>query len=139
MCTDISFMIAHLCFFWKKNHKEMLLKRFKSKIEKIPRGNQGEKSGKTSNFEKNCLNNRSISKSPKNETEPGVRKGKPSLLSCHTRCECSILTTRNSVKNKLSIKVMKVVESLICWEVTVTGQGSECHLTFGREIYTSYC
>ena len=28
-------------------------------------------------------------------------------------------TTRNSVKVKVGIKVMKFVESLICWEVTV--------------------
>ena len=34
---------------------------------------------------------------------------------------------------KLGIKVMKVVESLIGWEVTVV-QGSECHLTFVRGI-----
>ena len=40
-------------------------------------------------------------------------------------------TTRNSVKVKVGIKVMKLVESLIGWEVTV-GQGSECHLTFVR-------
>ena len=67
---------------------------------------------------------------PKRGTEPGVRKGKRSLLACHTRCKCSMETTRNSVKVKLGIKVMKSVESLIGWEVTVTGQGSECHLTF---------
>ena len=41
-------------------------------------------------------------------------------------------TTRNSVKVKLSIKVMKLLESLISWVVTITGQGSECHLTFVR-------
>ena len=40
-------------------------------------------------------------------------------------------TTRNSVKVKVGIKVMKLVDSLIGWEVTV-GQGSECHLTFVR-------
>ena len=40
-------------------------------------------------------------------------------------------TTHNSVKVKLGIKVMKLVESLIGSEVTV-GQGSECHLTFVR-------
>ena len=34
---------------------------------------------------------------------------------------------------KLGIKVMKLVESLIGWEVTV-GQGSECHSTFVRGI-----
>ena len=38
-----------------------------------------------------------------------------------------------SVKVKLGIKVIKLVESLIGWEVTV-GQGSECHLTFVRGI-----
>ena len=28
-------------------------------------------------------------------TEPGVRKGKCSLLACHTRCKCSMETTHN--------------------------------------------
>ena len=66
-------------------------------------------------------------------TEPGVRKGKRSLPACHTRCQCSIENTRNPVKVKLGIKVMKLVEILIGWEVTVIGQGSECHLTFVKE------
>ena len=64
-------------------------------------------------------------------TEPGVRKGKRSLLACHTRCKCSVETTRNSVKVKLGIKFMKLVEILISLEVIV-GQESECHLTFER-------
>ena len=59
---------------------------------------------------------------------PGVRKDKRSMLACHTRCKCSMETTHNSMKVKLGIKVMQLVESLIGWEVTV-GQGSECHLT----------
>ena len=42
-------------------------------------------------------------------------------------------TTHNSVKVKLGIKVMKLVEILIGWEVNV-GQGSECHLTFVRGL-----
>ena len=70
---------------------------------------------------------------PKRGTEPGVRKGKLSLLARNTRCKCSMETTHNSVKFKLGIKVMKSLESLIGWEVTV-GQGSECHLTFVREL-----
>ena len=68
---------------------------------------------------------------PKRGTEPGVRKGKRSLLASHTRCKCSMETTHNSVKIKLGIKVMKWWKVLIGWEVTV-GQGSECHLTFVR-------
>ena len=36
-----------------------------------------------------------------------------------------------SVKVKLGIKVMKLVESLISWEIAV-GKGLECHLTFVR-------
>ena len=48
-------------------------------------------------------------------------------------CNCSMETTHNSVKVKLGIKVMKLVESLIGREVTV-GQGSECHLTFVRGL-----
>ena len=51
--------------------------------------------------------------SPKWGTEPGVRKGKRSLLACHTRCLCPMEITRNSVKVKVGIKVMKLVESLI--------------------------
>ena len=69
---------------------------------------------------------------PKWGTEPGVRKGKRSLLACHTRFKCSIEPPRNSMKVKLGIKVMKSMKSLIGWEVTVTGQGLECHLTFVR-------
>ena len=70
---------------------------------------------------------------PKWGTEPGVQKGKRSLLASHTRCKCSMETTHNSVKVKLGLKVMKLVESLIGREVTV-GQGSECHLTFVRGL-----
>ena len=51
--------------------------------------------------------------SPKRGTEPGVRKGKCSLLACHTRCKCSMETTHNSVKVKLGIKVMKLVGNFI--------------------------
>ena len=51
-----------------------------------------------------------------------TRKGKRSLLACHTRCKCSLETTPNSVKVKLGIKVMEFVDSLIGWEVTA-GQG----------------
>ena len=36
--------------------------------------------------------------------EPGVRKGKHSLLACHTCCKCSMETTRNSVKVKLILR-----------------------------------
>ena len=64
-------------------------------------------------------------------TEPGVKKRKRSLLAYHTRCKCSVETTHDSLKVKVGIKVMKLLESLFGWEVTV-GQGSECHLTFVR-------
>ena len=40
--------------------------------------------------------------------EPGVWKGKRSVLVCHTRCKCSMETTHNSVKVKLVIKVIKI-------------------------------
>ena len=46
--------------------------------------------------------------------------------------QCSMETTRNLVKVKLGIKVIKLVKSLIGMEVTVGGRGSECHLTFVR-------
>ena len=64
-----------------------------------------EKIGK---FGKTGLTNWSISKSQKRGTEPGVRKGKRSLLASQTRCKCSMETTRNSVNVKPGIKVMKI-------------------------------
>ena len=54
------------------------------------------------------------------------------ILACHTHCKCSLETTRYSVKVKLGIRVMKLMESLIGLVVTIIGQGSECHLTFVR-------
>ena len=64
-------------------------------------------------------------------------KGKCSLLACSTRCKCSVETTRNSVKVKLGIKVMKFGKSLIGREFTVTDRGSECHLPI-RDRETSH-
>ena len=51
----------------------------------------------------------------KRGTEPGVQKGKRTLIACHTRCKCSMETTHNSMKVKLGIKVIKLMESLIGW------------------------
>ena len=84
---------------------------------------------KTREFGITGLSTWGISKSQKG-TEPGVQKGKRSLLSCHTCCECSMKTSRNSVKVTLGIQAMKLVKSLIGWEVTVTGRESECHLSY---------
>ena len=101
-----------------------------SKIEKVPRGIQGEKSREGTAIAGKLVSTIGTQASPNRGTEPGVWKGKSSLLACHTCCKCSLETTRNSVKVKIAIKVMKLMESLIGWEVTVTGQGSECHLMF---------
>ena len=87
---------------------------------------------KTRQFRENWSQQLEHKKVPKRGTEPGVRKGKPSLLACHYRCKCSSETTRNSVKVKRGVSVMILVESQIGWEVTVTSQGSEFHLTFVR-------
>ena len=67
---------------------------------------------------------------PKRGSEPRVRKGKRFLLASHTRCKCSMETTHNSVKAKLGIKVMKLVESLIGWEVTVGQQRQGVRMSF---------
>ena len=79
---------------------------------------------------KTGLDNQSICKPPKRDGTrcPG---GKRFMLACHTCCKCSTETTRNLVKFKLGIKVMKYVKSLL--EVTVTGQGSEYHLIFVKK------
>ena len=42
---------------------------------------------------------------------------------------------RYSAKVKLGIKAMTMVESLIDWEVIVTDQESECHLTLVRGYF----
>ena len=102
-----------------------------SKIEKVPTGIQGEKSSKDMASSRNLVSTIGAQASPKRETEPCVRKDKRSLLACNTRCKCSIESTHNSVKAKLGIKVIKLVESLIGWKVTV-GQVLECNLAVVR-------
>ena len=51
---------------------------------------------------------------PKRGTEPCARRGKRSLLACHTRCKCSMETTHNSMKVKFGIKVIKTETSILC-------------------------
>ena len=102
---------------------------FKSKIEKVPRGIQGEKSGKEESL-RNQVSTIGTQAIP-TMGGGGVRKDKRSLLACHIRGKCSMEITHNSVKVKLGIKVMVLVESLIGWEVTV-GQGTKCILTLVR-------
>ena len=67
----------------------------KGKIEKVPRGIRGEKSSKDMASSRNLVSTIGALASPKMGTEPGVRKGKRSLLACHTRCKCSMETTHN--------------------------------------------
>ena len=64
-----------------------------SKIEKVPRGIRGEKSSKDMASSRNLVSTIGALASPKWGTEPGVRKGKRSLLASHTRCICSMETT----------------------------------------------
>ena len=59
---------------------------------------------------------------PKLGTEPGVRKGKLSLLACHTRCKCSIETTRNSVKFKAKEKYRVVFKIQKSGDKTSSGE-----------------
>ena len=63
----------------------------------------------------------------------GVRKGKRSLLACHTRFNCPMENICKSLRVKLGIKDIRLVKSLIGWEVTLTGPVSECNLLFARE------
>ena len=55
--------------------------------------------------------------------------GRVSVPCLHTPLQMLHGNHSKSVKVKFGIKVMKLAESLIGWEVTV-GKGSECHLTF---------
>ena len=72
-----------------------LTNEFRSKIEKVPRGIRGEKSSKDMASSRNLVSTIGALASPKMGTEPGVRKGKRSLLAFHTRCKCSMETTHN--------------------------------------------
>ena len=67
----------------------------RSKIEKVPRGIQGEKSSKDIAISRNLVSTFFFNiwqqkQVPKRVTEPGVKKGKRSMLACHTRCKCSM-------------------------------------------------
>ena len=75
------------------------------------RGIQGEKSSRDIASSRNLVSAIGAQASPKRDTEPGVRKGKRSLLASHTRCKYSMETTHNSVNVKLGRKVMELVES----------------------------
>ena len=68
-----------------------------SKIGKVSRGIQGEKSSKNKESSRYLVSILEHKQVPKRGTQPGVRKGKRSLLACHTRRKCSMETTRNSV------------------------------------------
>ena len=95
-----TFFVIHILLQPNKSPEEKLSTSrgtrvvVKSKIEKVPRGIQGVNSRKDTAS--------SVRLAPKG-TEPGVRKGKRSLLACHTRCKCSMEATHNSVKVKLGI------------------------------------
>ena len=71
-------------------------------------GIQGEKSRKDTTMSVKLVSPIGVLASPQKRTEPGVWKGKRSLLASHTRCKCVMKTTRNSVKIKPGIKVMKI-------------------------------
>ena len=104
-----------------------------NEFEKVPSGIRVEKSSNDMTSSRNLASKIGAQASPKmgGGAEPGVRKGKRCLLACHTCCKCSMETTHYSLKVKVGIKVMKLVGSLIGWEVTGC-QGSEYHLTFVR-------
>ena len=100
----------------------MLTRSGMIKIEKVPRGIQGEKTRQVWGNWAQQLEHKQV---PKQGDGTRCSEGKPSQLSCHTLRKCSVETTRNSVRVNLGIRVVKLVESLVGWEVTGTGQGSE--------------
>ena len=106
-----------------------------SKIEKVPRGIRGEKSSKDMASSRNLVSTIGALASPKMGTEPGVRKGKRSLLACQTRCKCSMETTHNRWRSG------SVSRSWNWWSDWL---GSHCwsriRMSFNiRERDTSYC
>ena len=119
--TDRQLLSSYACYY-----AYMACTLYISKIEKVPRGIQGEKSRKdTASLVKNK------SKSQKWDTEPGYRKRKRSLLASNTRCKCSMGT--NSVKVKPGIKVREIGGKS-------DRSGSHCNLSRVRikQTYTYY-
>ena len=111
----------------------MLSRRVRSKTVKVPKGNRGEKLSKDMATSKNLVLTIGAQASPKMEGRNQV-SGRVSGPCWHARPVAKApwkQTTNNSVKVKFGIKLIKLVENLIGWEVTI-GQGSECHLTFVR-------
>ena len=97
------------------------IKRVKQ-IRERTRGIRFKKSSKDMASSRNLVLTIGAQASPKmgGGAEPGVRKGKRFLLACHIHSKCSMEITHNSVKVKVVIKVMKLVECLIGWEVTIS-------------------
>ena len=127
------YLYKEFLFYYREIHFLIKTNTFdnKSKIEKVPRGIRGEKSSKDKTNSMNLISTIESQTSPKMGGRNQV-SGRVSA-SCWHATSVAMLheSTHNWVEVKVDIKVMKWVESLIGWEVTV-GQGSECHLTFMR-------
>ena len=85
-----------------------------SKIEKVPRGIQGEKSSKDMASSRNLVSTIGAQASPKKGGRNQVfGRVRVPCLHATPRFKCPMETTHNSVKVKLGIKVIQLVESLI--------------------------
>ena len=69
-----------------------------SKIEKVPRGIQGEKLSKEMANSQFCSKQFKHMQVPKRRKEADVRKGKLSLLVCHSRRTCFMVTSQLRAK-----------------------------------------
>ena len=120
-------IITKLTFCCNKKEYRMA-NLVKAKSREVPRDIQGKSREKTRQVRENWsqqFEHMWVS----NGREQGVRKGEHALPAYHTRCKCSMETTRNLMNVKLGYQLMK---SLIGMEVVVPGRGSECHLTYAR-------
>ena len=85
------------------SHKRVNMERYLGVVKQTRESTEGYSSReKTRQVRENWSQQLGHKQIPKG-TKPGVRKGKRPLLACHTRCKCSMETTRNSVKVKLGI------------------------------------
>ena len=95
-----------------QRREDVLKMHFRNKIGRVPRDIQGAKSIKDTASPENCSKRLEHKQVPK-WGEPAVRMSTRSQLTCNTHCKCFAETTRNSIKVKLGVKVMKLVKSLI--------------------------
>ena len=82
----------------------------KGKLEKVPRGIQGEKSSKDMASSRNLVSTIGDKQVPKWGDQVSGRVSVPCWLASHTRYKCSREPTHNSMKVKIGIRLWNMMK-----------------------------